>query len=136
MPGHKKVGKYTLTDQLGKGQFGVVYKAYSQDEPGKYYAVKSLEKRAIIDNSILERLFNTEVSIMQKIRHDNIMPLYDFLETGNNYYLVMRLCSEGDFEHFMKKKGVKFFPEEEAVFFLKQIMNGFKELHRNKVMHR
>lgn len=132
----KKVGKYTLTEQLGKGQFGTVYKAYSIDKPGEYLAVKSLEKKAILGNSILERLFNTEVSVMQKIRQDNIMPLYDFLETGNNYYLVMKLCSEGDFEHFMKKKGVKFFEEEEAVNFLKQIMNGFKELHRNKIMHR
>ena len=35
---------------------------------------------------------------MNKINHKNIMHLYDYLETDNNYYLVMDYCENGDLE--------------------------------------
>ena len=132
----KRVGNYVLTEELGRGQFGIVYKGHLADDPTKFYAIKTLLKKRLQENPTLERLFHTEVAVMQKIDHTNVMHLYNFLETPNNYYMVMRYCSEGDFEHFMKKRGIKFFPEEEVIYFLKQIMNGFQELHRCKVMHR
>jgi hypothetical protein len=74
------------------------------------------------------------MSVMSKINHPNIMHLYEFMETGNNYYLVIQYCNNGDLESYLKKMGK--LSEEEAVYFLMQIMNGFQELHKNKVMHR
>jgi serine/threonine protein kinase len=66
--------------------------------------------------------------------HDNLLSMLDFIETGNNYYLVVRYCRDGDLETRLKKK--KKFNETEAVYFLKQIMNGFTELYKHKIMHR
>jgi serine/threonine protein kinase len=37
-------------------------------------------------------------------------------------------------ETYLKKMGK--LAEEEAVYFLMQIMNGFQTLHKNKIMHR
>lgn len=48
----------------------------------------------------------------------------------------MQFCNNCDLEHYMKKQEIKFFKENEAVFFLKQIMLGFTALHENKIMHR
>ena len=48
----------------------------------------------------------------------------------------MQLCNNGDVKQYMKKRGVTFFKEDEAIFFLKQISMGFRELHKHKVMHR
>ena len=48
----------------------------------------------------------------------------------------MQYCNNGDMEEYMKKKSIQFFKESEAVFFLKQIMCGFQELHKNQIMHR
>lgn len=129
----KKVGNYTLVSELGKGQFGVVYKAHnaSTDE---VFAIKSITKQSIMGNSKLKELFDTEVKIMASIKHPNIMHLYELLETNNNYYLVLDYCKSGDMESYVKRhKGLG---EEEAVYLLMQIMNGFKELHKNKIMHR
>lgn len=36
----------------------------------------------------------------------------------------------------MEKQGKKHLSEHEAIFFLKQVAMGFKELHRHNVMHR
>jgi len=62
------------------------------------------------------------------------MHLYEYMETANNYYLVIQYCNNGDLEGHIKKN--KILSEEEAVYFLMQIMNGFQELHCYKIMHR
>jgi serine/threonine protein kinase len=56
---------------------------------------------------------------MNEIHHKNILHLYDYLESKNNYYLVIDFCNEGDFENYMKNNQLKFLEEERAVFFLK-----------------
>ncbi len=73
---------------------------------------------------------------MHSIKHPNIMHLYEYMESSNNYYLVINYCKDGDLEKFLSKQPKNLISEKEAVFFLKQIMNGFKVLHEHKVMHR
>jgi len=55
-------------------------------EDGKQYAVKCVQKSLIDSNSVLKKLLKAEVGVMNNINHPNIMHLYDFLESGNNYY--------------------------------------------------
>lgn len=74
------------------------------------------------------------MSVMSEINHPNVMHLYEFMETTHNYYLVIQYCNNGDLEGYMKKMGI--LGEDEAVYFLMQMMNGFRILHKNKIMHR
>lgn len=90
---------------MGKGQFGIVYKAVRIDQPDLFYAVKVIDKQKIINNKILTRLFETEMSVMGKIDHPNLMHLYEFMETKNRYYLVIKYCGNGDLETYQKKVG-------------------------------
>ena len=53
---------------------------------------------------------------------------------GSNYYLVLDLCDGGDLEQHIDKTG--FLSEPEAVYFMKQIANGFHELNKWQIMHR
>lgn len=129
----KKVGSYTLLSELGAGQFGTVYKA-KHNETNETFAAKSIAKSGVNSSPKMKELFDTEVKIMSNIKHPNIMHLYELLETSNNYYLILDYCRSGDMEHYVHKhKGLG---EEEAVYLLMQIMNGFKELHSLKIMHR
>jgi len=130
----KKVGNYLLVSNLGKGQFGVVYKGVAIDDQTQVYAIKCINKAKMEGNAILNRLFQTEMNVMSKIVHPNVMHLYEFMETASNYYLVIQYCNNGDLESYLKKTGR--LCEEEAVYFLMQIANGFQVLHKNKIMHR
>jgi len=130
----KKVGNYLLMCKIGQGQFGVVYKGCSIEDPKKVFAIKCILKKKLESNSMLSRLFQTEMSVMSKLHHPNIMHLFEFMETANNYYLVIQYCNNGDLETYLKKMGK--LSEDEAVYFLMQIMNAFQTLHRNKIMHR
>ena len=130
-----KIGNYILRKKLGAGQFGTVFKAKDY-KTGKEYAIKRMRKSAIDQNEILKRLLQSEAAIMNHINHNNILHLYDFLESKNNYYLVVNYCNQGDFEAYLEENKTKFLSEEKAVYFLKHIMNGFQELRKHKVLHR
>jgi len=51
--------------------------------------VKIIKKSKIVSNQKLKKLFETEMAIMSEINHPNIMHLFEFMETSNNYYLVI-----------------------------------------------
>ena len=123
-----------LFEKIGQGQFASVYKARLQSDPSKIFAVKMVNKKKLVINDKLSELLQTEIAIMQEINHQNIMHLYEFMESQNNYYLVLQYCNNGDLEEYLKKK--HHLAEEEAVYFLKQIMNGFRMLHEKRIMHR
>jgi len=129
----KKVGSYYLNTKLGEGQFGVVYLG-QKENTNEYFAVKTVEKKSLNTNPKLKSLFETEMAVMSKIHHPNLLHLYEYLETPNNFYLIMDYCNNGDMEKHVEKN--KFLGEQESVYFLMQMMNGFKELHRHKIMHR
>ena len=56
---------------------------------------------------------------MNKINHKNIMHLYDYLETENNYYLVIDYCEKGDLESFLRKKKIRYLDEKEVIYIMK-----------------
>lgn len=83
----------------------------THEKTGETYAVKVISKSKINQNPILKKLLKTEVTIMHTINHPNILHLYEFLESKNNYYLVLNFCNQGDFEVYLKKLKIKKLPE-------------------------
>ena len=132
----KRIGTYDIIHELGKGQFGQVMLAHKVGDPEDQYAVKVVKRSMLDSNKKILELFRTEVKIMKGLNHPNILKCYDFLDSGDNYYLVINLCKDGDLEEYINKQPNKRVDEKQAIFFLQQIMNGFKELGKNKIMHR
>ena len=73
---------------------------------------------------------------MRKIRHKNIVRLYEFLESEQNYYLVLEYCNRGDLDDILKSSESGVFREETVARYLAQIQAGFKQLLDFKVIHR
>ena len=115
----KRIDNYILEKELGRGVCGLVFKAIdvTTKEP---YAVKIIEKQKVKENN-LERFLETEVKIMYEIDHPNIMRLVKYLESVNNYYLVMPYCNQGDLSKYLSLKPGNCLAESEAVRLLKQI---------------
>lgn len=131
----KRVGDYLLTKQIGEGQFGKVFLGKGIKDT-RTYAIKQIDRSFIDSNDHLKRLLETEVSIMHDIDHPNILHLYEFLESSQNYYMVVDYCNQGNFLDYLESKNLKSLDESTAVYFLKQIANGFQELRKNKILHR
>ena len=48
-------------------------------------------------------LLATEVEILEKLDHPNIVKLLEVKKTANNTYLVFEYCSNGDLKHYLKE---------------------------------
>ena len=84
---------YKLDKKLQEGVYASVWKGTSV-ESDKKYAIKVI-KRGTLSQSEDAAVLN-EVSILKSLRHKHIVPLLDFLERPDTYYLVMKKCSGGD----------------------------------------
>ncbi len=127
-------GKYKVRVELGQGKFGKVFLVNRVDDETAVFAAKKVSKQIILSNPRLKELFESEVSIMRTIEHPHILHLHDFCETDTDYYMVTEFCPDGDLEKYIQKNSK--LQESEAIFYLKQIMSGFVELHMKRVMHR
>ncbi|KAJ6226108.1 protein kinase shaggy-related [Anaeramoeba flamelloides] len=68
----KKIEKYTLVKKIGKGAFGIVYKAKITSS-GKIVAIKKVYQDP--------RYRNRELEIMKKLKHRNIVKMYNYFHT-------------------------------------------------------
>ena len=51
---------------------------------------------------------------MKAVHSENIVQLFDVMESSNNYYIIQELC-DGDLEHHLKSKPGGVLEEEEAI---------------------
>ena len=125
-------GPYILGEKLGEGAFAKVRLA-TQIHIKEKCAVKILEKKLLENYRDIQRL-KKEIKILKKLRHKNIIQLYDIMESKRNLYFVMEYCKGGElFDYIVKKKRLK---EQEACIFFQQIINGVEYLHNQGIIHR
>ena len=131
----RKPSVFNRLSELGRGNFGEVFLAEdTEDKDRRKYAIKLLGREAIIKDPMLLKYFRTEVAIMRKIKHPNILHCYEKLEDNKYYYLVLDYCEGGDLEKLVKNRGKLNLTT--SLRFLKQMISGFAELHQHSVIHR
>lgn len=81
-------------------------------------------------------LIKREINILQKVNNKHIVRLYDVARTQHNLYMFLEYCMDGDLKEYLKKKDGNRLSEQEALMFLRHIVEGFKELHKHKIIHR
>lgn len=84
----QSLGKYQIVAPLGQGGMARVYKGY-QSGLDRYVAIKLLHPYLIEQENFVAR-FEREATLVARLRHPNIVQVYDF-ETAENglYYMVM-----------------------------------------------
>lgn len=117
---------------LGQGSYATVYLGKSI-EGAHPVAVKVIDKK-IFCNSFNVKNIQSEVDIMKRVSHNNIVNLYDIYQTANNMYIVTEFCDGGDLFTLLQKR--RRLSEREGKDHLRSIMEGAKYLHKNGVIHR
>ncbi|XP_074567988.1 serine/threonine-protein kinase ATG1c-like isoform X2 [Curcuma longa] len=125
------VGDYMIGQQIGAGAFSTVWRARHRVR-GMEVAVKEIAMDRL-SKKLQENLLS-EVSILRRINHPNIIALYDFIQTPGRIYLVLEYCKGGDLSVFIQNHGR--IPENIAKHFMKQLASGLQVLRDNNVIHR
>ena len=126
------MGKYILNKTIGQGTFGKVKLAVHSPTSEKV-AIKILEKKKLKDSSDVERI-SREIKILKKLSHQNIVQLYEVVETSENILLILEYASGGELFDYIVANGR--LTEDQAVRFYHQILDATEYIHQNKVVHR
>lgn len=125
-------GRYEITDYLGSGGMGAVYKA-KQIDFDRFAAIKTLHARYTTDVSAVKR-FQREARIISGLTHKNILAVYSFGGYEGLVYLAMEFVQGSSLGRLLAEKG-KMTPEQ-AIPILMQICDGMEHAHKHEVLHR
>ena len=128
---NKKRGNYILEETIGEGAFAKV-KLARHIQTGEKVAIKIINKEEIYNFDI--KKIKKEINILQRLKHKNIIQLYEIMETHKNLYIIMEYCEGKElFEYIVKRKHLT---EREACRYFQQLINGVEYLHLSNITHR
>lgn len=85
---------YELREEIGRGLFGTVYRAY-QPSVGREVAVKVVNPEIANDTGFIRR-FAVEAQMVARLEHPHVVPLFDYWRDPARAMLVMRLMRGGN----------------------------------------
>jgi serine/threonine-protein kinase len=125
--------KYRVDSQIGVGGMGVVYKGW-HDLMRRAVAIKVLRPQLIDDENSTKR-FRQEAVAASRLKHPNIITVYDFGKTENDrLYLVMDLLEGYSLADLIKEKG--YVGVERTIKLFSQVCDALDHAHRHGVVHR
>jgi serine/threonine protein kinase len=135
---NRKLGKYEVTERLGRGGMAEVYRAYHASLD-RFVAIKVLHA-FLADDPEFKNRFEKEARNIAKLKHPNIVQVYDFDydAESESYYMVMELV-EGltlkDLLFKMAEQG-RLPTLREAVRFVKEVASALAYAHSQSMVHR
>jgi eukaryotic-like serine/threonine-protein kinase len=131
MPAGERIGPYTVTESLGAGGMGEVYKAHD-DRLDRHVAIKFLSRRMADDTASLER-FEREASAASALNHPNICTVHDVGEYQGRPYLVMELLEGESLKDRLAKGSVG---AQQLVSIARQVCAALQAAHDKGIVHR
>lgn len=87
---------------MGKGSFGKVKEARHVIS-GEKLAIKILEKEKLKKEEDLVRI-RREIDILSRVRHPNIIQLYEVIETSKYFFFVMECAEKGELSEYIETR--------------------------------
>ncbi|MEM7284006.1 MAG: protein kinase, partial [Pseudomonadota bacterium] len=120
----KRIGRYTLTDQLGAGGMGVVWKAWDS-QLSRFVALKLLK----VQDPKLIRRFMREATLLAKLAHPNITRVYEVGVHEGKPFLVMEMV-DGE------PPKAENITRQEAARIIRDAARAVQSAHDEKIIHR
>ncbi|MBL0017905.1 MAG: serine/threonine protein kinase [Bacteroidetes bacterium] len=127
------IQNYRLVRKLGEGGMGEVWLAEHLTIARKV-AIKVLHAQYARNPKIQQR-FRNEAATLSKLKHPNIVALYDFIESDSDIYLVMEYVEGRNLEEVVRTDTGPM-PTAKLLQIFKQILSAVGYAHQQGVVHR
>ena len=131
---NRKLDDYLITKELGKGSYAVVKLAVHKITRNKY-AIKIYSKQTLIDPQKRNTVKN-EINILKQIDNENVMKLYEVIDTPSNLYLVQEYINGVNLLEILKNEKNHYIKEQRAKKLFTQIVKGISYCHKKNIFHR
>lgn len=133
----KKLGKYEIKRQIGRGSMGIVYEGHDPFTDSMV-ALKLAISKALNHPETGERyrnLFFNEAHTAGKLKHPNIIQILDAGAEGEDCYIVMELVKNArTLKEFCKQNSL--LPYEQVIEIIFKCAKALDYAHREGVIHR
>uniref|UniRef100_T1IIA6 Muscle M-line assembly protein unc-89 n=1 Tax=Strigamia maritima TaxID=126957 RepID=T1IIA6_STRMM len=121
--------KFNFLSEIARGQFSVVLKCCSKNEPGdKFYAAKVIDGST--DN---EEKAKHEFAILSSINHQRIASLHEAFLHNTNYVFVMEKLHGYDVLTYLTSRHQ--YNEETVTKIISQLLDALEYLHFRQIAH-
>jgi serine/threonine protein kinase len=124
-------GRFRVVRQLGEGGMGVVLEA-ENTLTGKRVAIKWMRAALASKPEAVER-FLREARASARVRHPNVVDVYDVVHEAGSAFLVMELLEGEPLTAVLERGGM---PAPELISLLLDAMRGVAAAHKQGVIHR
>ncbi len=127
-----QLGKYQIQASLGKGGMGIVYMGYDPQLDRKV-AIKVLAPHLIWEEGFVER-FLREARAAARIKHPNIVIVYDVGQEQERFYFVMEYIEGQTLGELIRRQGA--LPIEDVLSILHPLADALDYAHQHGLIHR
>ena len=128
----KQISRFRIDKELGSGSAGVAYLG-TDAESGDKVAVKLLSAEMSKDETMQKR-FLREMQVMSKLKHPQIVKLYECGLHEDRFYYVMEWIDFGTLKTILMARTS--LPWRDAAEVALQIAEGLAHAHEHGVIHR
>ncbi len=128
----RRVDKFELMSELGRGGFGVVFEAHDL-ELGRRVAFKAIRPRSRERDLKREELLRREAEAVARLQHPNIVTLHDLGRCESGPYLILELLRGETLSRRMERGTL---PPREALRIGIDVARALVHAHAQGVLHR
>ena len=131
----QRLGKYHVTEVLGKGAMGVVYKAFDPNIR-RVVAIKTIRKELAEDDGTGQMIarFRNEAQAAGRLSHPGIVSVYEYGEDGALSFIAMEFVQGNPLREYFNRKTK--FEEADIVSIMVQLLEALEYSHEQGVVHR
>jgi len=126
--------RYFIGKRIGQGAYAVV-KAGIDTRNNQKVAIKIYDKKNLKDIQRRKGV-RREIKLLERMKHDNIIRLYEAFDNKKQVFLVMDNVSGGSLHSLLKSKPNRQLRESEAKNIFGQIASAIKYCHSKNITHR
>ena len=127
-----KVGRYTISEQIGKGGMGVVYRALDTVLQ-REVALKTHTVGPEPDVQSLERFFR-EARVIASFKHRNVVTVFDLGRDGDQVFIAMELLEGEDLTGLLSAG--RHVSLEAKLHIVESVSRGLAHAHERGIVHR
>lgn len=131
-----ELGSYKVLAPIGQGGMARIYKGYHA-ELNRYAAIKIVNWGLQEDPEFTDR-FRREARAIARLRHPNIVQIFDFGKYEHGYFMVMEFIDGHDLAVLLRqhKETQTLLPKEQVVSIIRDVASALDHAHQQDVIHR
>ena len=127
------LGRYTLTEMVGRGASGIVYRAIHQSL-GMAVAIKVLRPEEYAHDPHVYEMLRAEARLLAQLNHPNVVRVLDFEDDRGMPYLVMEFVEGRTLAELIAQSGQ--LRVDRALTIARQAAEGLAAAWKAGVIHR